>query len=556
VTTGSSTDIIARLSDQLTRRIGHRKYNLWFDQTRLHVAGNRVTLTAPNRFAADWITDHFHGDLAEAAGDELGSPVDLSIDVDPSIAVRSGSHASDGGEEPGGAPKRNGGGSAKRRGADSRRPPVKAGPPAAKPSAALRHRLDDFVVGACNALAYRTAVRLVEHDQRELTPLFVHGGCGVGKTHLLQGVCRRYAETHPGRKWKYTSAEAFTNAYVTAVKNNALGDFRKKLRGLDLLAVDDVHFLANKNATQNEFLHTFNSIELGGAKLIMASDCHPKLIDPISEALVSRFVSGMVVRIDPPDVQTRRLLVEALAQRRGLAMADSVLPVIAERCPGSVREIEGMLTTLEAMAALDPSNGCATAGQAGSGRRVVIGHALVDRLLGASRTMRPVRPIRFSAILEAVCRELHVEAGDLKSSSRHRQVVLARSMVVHLARKMTTMSFPDIARGLGRSNHSTVVTAARRIEQQIADRQSITLMPDLRQTTVDRLAELLGEAIIRGASVRRFCPRRRPGRTRRSTPPSGSWNGPRWFIAMVSTTSCCGRCGRWKTPASSRCSAN
>jgi len=485
VTQGPSSDVIVRLSDQLSRRIGRRKYKLWFDQTRLKVSGNRVTLTAPNRFAADWIADHFHGDVAEAAGDELGEPIELSIDVDTSIAIKSRDAGDAGADDANQSPA-----------------PVKAD---AKPQAAkggnptkLRHRLDDFVVGKCNDLAYGTAVRLVDHDQRELTPLFIHGACGVGKSHLLQGVCRRYADYNPGRRWKYTSAEAFTNAYVTAVKNNALGDFRKKLRGLDLLAVDDVHFLANKNATQNEFLHTFNSIELGGAKLIMASDCHPKMLGQISDALVSRFVSGMVVRMDNPDLETRRQLVEQMAQRRGLSLMDSVSPVIAARCTGSVREIEGMLTTLEAMATLDQSNGNATAGQAGSGRRVVIGHALVNRLLGASRTMRPVRPIRFAAIVETVCTELNVDAAELKSASRHRQVVLARSLAVHLARRLTTMSYPDIARQLGRSNHSTVVTAAQRIEKQIAAHQPITLMPDLRQTTVDRLAELLTDALVRG----------------------------------------------------------
>jgi len=150
------------------------------------------------------------------------------------------------------------------------------------------------------------------------------------------------------------------------------------------------------------------------------------------------------------------------------------------------------------MATLDQSNGNATAGQAGSGRRVVIGHALVNRLLGASRTMRPVRPIRFAAIVDSVCGELHVQPAELRGTSRHRQVVLARSLVVYLARRLTTMSYPDIARQLGKRNHSTVVTAAQRIEKQIDDHKLITLMPDLRQTTVDRLAEQLHETIVRG----------------------------------------------------------
>jgi chromosomal replication initiator protein len=478
----SSADIVTRLSDQLSRRIGRRKYNLWFDQTRFHVSDSQVTLTAPNRFAADWIADHFRADLSDTVREELGEPIDVAIDIDAGAGKSHG--RSDAGES----------------NAPASVPAAK--PAAAKPSSTgstkMRHRLDDFVVGACNELAYRTAVRLIDHDQRELTPLFIHGGCGVGKTHLLQGICRRFADFYPGRRWRYTSAEQFTNAYVTAVKNNALGVFRKKLRGLDLLAVDDVHFLSNKSATQNEFLHTFNSMDLGGAKLLLASDSHPKMIEQFSDALISRFVSGMVVRIDSPDPDTRRQLVERIAQRRGLSLMDSVAPEIAARCTGSVREIEGMLTTLEAMAALDSSDGGATAGNTGSGRRVVIGHALVNRLLGASRTMRPVRPIRFAAIVDTVCAELHVQPTDLRGTSRHRQVVLARSLVVHLARRLTTMSYPDIARQLGKRNHSTVVTAAKRIDKQIAGHQQVTLMPDLRQITVDRLAERLHDAVVRG----------------------------------------------------------
>ena len=479
----SSADVVTRLSDQLSRRIGRRKYNLWFDQTRFHVSDKQVTLTAPNRFAADWIADHFRADLSDTVREELGEPIEVAIDIDAGAGKSGGRLGGD--DTPSAAPVQT-------------PKPAAASKPSPNGATKMRHRLDDFVVGACNELAYRTAVRLIDHDQRELTPLFIHGGCGVGKTHLLQGICRRFAEFYPGRRWRYTSAEQFTNAYVTAVKNNALGAFRKKLRGLDLLAVDDVHFLSNKSATQNEFLHTFNSMDLGGAKLLLASDSHPKMIEQFSDALISRFVSGMVVRMDTPDPTTRRQLVERLAQRRGLSLMDSVALEIAARCTGSVREIEGMLTTLEAMAALDSSDGGATAGNTGSGRRVVIGHALVNRLLGASRTMRPVRPIRFAAIVDTVCAELHVQPTDLRGTSRHRQVVLARSLVVHLARRLTTMSYPDIARQLGKRNHSTVVTAAKRIDKQIAECQQVTLMPDLRQITVDRLAERLHDAIVRG----------------------------------------------------------
>ncbi len=474
MTTASVEDIRVRLNERLNDSLGESKYRLWFAQARVDCDcdANRVRVTAPSRFVANWIDDHYRSDLRRIAEQELGGSVAIEIDapqVDPSPqpTVRPSQ------PEPA-APKPT---------PEPRRPDARA--------QRLRYSLDDYVVGPSNRLAHTAALQLAG-DGDAFNPLFVHGGCGVGKTHLLQGLCRRYAALHPDKRWRFTTAEQFTNEYINAVRSNALPAFRAQVRRLDLLVVDDVHFFENKNSTQAEFLHTFDSIDLHGAKVALASDSHPKHIRQFSEALVSRCMSGMVVQIDPPDPTTRRLLVEAIAARKGLNLHESVVPLIAERSHGSVREIEGMLTTLKALAALESGDHAESA---------TIGHVLVDRLLGASGTVRPARPIRFASILDAICDEMMVDKSTVLSNDRHRQIVLARSLVVHLARELTTLSFPEIARQLARPNHSTVVTAHQRIARQFKADTTVRLPGRPGPMSLSALAESLHHRIIREAGA-------------------------------------------------------
>jgi chromosomal replication initiator protein len=491
----------ARLNERLNDSLGAGKYRLWFANTQLDCDchHNRVLVTAPSRFVADWIGHHFRTDLKRIAEQELGAAVEVRIDAPEPQGRAGGRPGNDQTEndQPETA-TRSPTPRSIRTGPGSPDAPLASPSPSPSPSpsqvkaARLRHVLDDYVVGPSNELAYTAAVRLAG-DSHQFNPLFVHGGCGVGKTHLLQGLCRRFADMHPAKRWRFTTAEQFTNEYIAAVRNNALPAFRAQVRRLDLLVVDDVHFLSNKNATQAEFLHTFDSIDLQGAKLAMASDSHPKQIRQFSEALVSRFVSGMVVEIDQPDPTTRQRLVHAIARQQQLNLHETVVPVIAERSQGSVREIEGMLNTLKALAALEGS---------GQAEGSVIGHVLVDRLLGASGTVRPARPIRMATIIDTVCSELVIDKSNVLSPDRHRQVVLGRGLIVHLARDLTTLSYPEIARQLARPNHSTVVTAHQRIKRQLKDGTLVRLAARPGTVSLPHLADQLRQRILRNAGGR------------------------------------------------------
>ncbi len=365
----------------------------------------------------------------------------------------------------------------------------------AQPRPVLKFSLKDFVVGSANRLAYTAAIRVADDDAPP-TPVFIHGVCGVGKTHLVQGVANLFLEKRPGAVVRYVTGETFTNDFLSALKQGSntgsrVDAFRRLYRTADLLIIDDVHFLTNKDHTQQELLHTFDSLGLQGARILIASDEHPreiaKLAQKFSEKLVSRFMSGAVVRLDAPDPELRRRLVRHLASRRRLEMDAGAAELVAlrsERAPGSlggfggsVRELEGLLNQVEAVCRLLPD-----ASRDGRVTEEVVRRALGLEAQTASATGangQPRRPIPVQSIVEYVCRNLQVDVGEFMGRGRHKRVVFARSIAAHLSRELTTQSFPEIARAMGRTNHSTVITAQRRLQRQLEKTPDMTLPMDL-----------------------------------------------------------------------------
>ncbi len=335
---------------------------------------------------------------------------------------------------------------------------VPAGP-AAKPSAPganpalprLRHEMETFVVGPSNQLAFNAACQVSMYPGTQYNPLFIHGACGLGKTHLLQGLCRKFAHNHPTKRWQYMTGEEFTNDYIAAVRSNKVDAFRRKMRELDLLVIDNVHFMSGKRGTQEEFLHTFNAIEANGRQVVMASDHHPKMIEEFGESLVNRFVSGMVVRIDAPNHAMRCQILRNLAQRGRLQLSEDVITWVARRVTQNVRELEGAMTRIAAHVTL-------------TGRSPDMG--LVQEALG-DLDRQAVAPIRPDNVLGAVCTYFALELKDLMSGRRQRTISLARSMAMYLIRKTAKLSYPEIGGKLGKRNHSSVISACRRIKKAI-----------------------------------------------------------------------------------------
>jgi chromosomal replication initiator protein len=309
-------------------------------------------------------------------------------------------------------------------------------------------------------------VRLAEgEDAASLSPLFLYAKSGMGKTHLLQGIAARFSERNPGAKVRCISAEVFTNEFIASLKAGATEGFRRSYRKLALLCIDDVHFLANKEATQIELLHTIDAVGFDGARLALASDEHPRDIRRLSNALASRFMSGAVLQIEEPDPALRLMLAARLGQRRGLSLDDSAPRALADAPWRSVRELEGLITQLIAVARLMPGFVAADGRFDGASVRRALELAGTHPRPGGEPASGPRarRPVPMPLIQTEVARRLRVELADMAGNGRHRRVVLARSVVVHLARRLTTLSFPEIARAMGRPNHSSVITAHNRI---------------------------------------------------------------------------------------------
>jgi chromosomal replication initiator protein len=255
----------------------------------------------------------------------------------------------------------------------------------------------------------------------------------------------------------YLTGEEFTNEFLGALRANKIDSFRRKVRDLDLLVIDDVHFLAGKKATQEEFLHTFNSIEAMGRQVVMASDAHPKMIEEFGESLVNRFVSGMVVRIDPPNYATRCEILRALSHKTGTALSEEVTGWIARRVTQNVRELEGAVTRIGLHVKLTGRDADVATAQEALGD--------LDRQL--------VAPVKPESILQSVCNYFALEHKDLMSGRRQRTISLARSVAMYLIRKMAKLSFPEIGMRMGKRNHSTVISACRRIEKAVQKNEKL-----------------------------------------------------------------------------------
>ncbi|MCB9848941.1 MAG: hypothetical protein H6814_11055 [Phycisphaeraceae bacterium] len=519
----STDDLSNRITQRLTELIGPERASRYFPQSpRIRREHDHYAIVVNNPFVAD-LLDRRHGQSFTRAVRELtgdpGAIVEFQVDPDGGSieqscgAIRETLPQTATPDTPGGDPAGHATGNDRPReaaGSDGDPPPTpspapprrldrsgawRASAPEPRTPATIRVRprflLDDFVVGQSNALAYESACAIADAAQAPpFNLLVVHGACGLGKTHLMNGIAARFAQTLPGARIHCTTAESFTNEYITAIRTSSIDRFRSRRRRLDMLCIDDVHFLSNKTATQTEFLHTFDTLGLRGARIVLVTDEHPSLIRRLSKELSSRLLSGMVVEVGLPDEPMRTRIVERLAARRGLELAPGVSAAIAQRSEGSVRNLVGAITTLDAVRRLP-----------GIGRMDQrLSLSLVEQALGKPNAARPpIKPIQIETITEAVTRALGVESSEVLGRGRHKKVVLARGLIVHLAKDLTSRSYPEIARAMNRPNHSSVITARQRIERQIAERRHCDVGPAFEGVTIESMFDRLRRTLLDGA---------------------------------------------------------
>lgn len=463
-------DLGRRVRSDLTEQIGEQRIaRLLGARAAIRCEGDHLEVRVPDRFSAERIERSIGDELRRTAG-RLIPGRDVRVRVDETTAEAPAANATDA-------------------------PAAAASPAASTPSTpartpARRQPVPEFIVGHANRVAHEAVRRAAcEPDAPDL--VFVHGPCGVGKTHLVRWAAAMARRARPEARIRVTSGELFISGYVNAIQHNTVAEFQKRHRRLDLLVIDDVHVIAGKDGTQQELIRTLSDLQLTGARVILASDAHPRDIAKLQAALSSRLVSGVVAPIARPDADLVRRLVPALAKRRGLALdphaLESLVHRITEDPAATVRDIEGTLTQIQAMASLLDRD-----------RALFLTAEHVRQAVELRAGQRPgIRPgpVSIDKIIDTVCRELGVTRDDLCGKGRAKKVVLAREVIVHLGKRHTGRSYPELAMAIGRPNHSTVITAHQRFQERVRTQTPIAVDAAFDGTTASELTTRLERAM-------------------------------------------------------------
>jgi chromosomal replication initiator protein len=321
-----------------------------------------------------------------------------------------------------------------------------------------RYRFDAFVIGASNRFAHAAALTVAERPAQAYNPLFIYGDAGLGKTHLLQAIATYVRENYPTFRVRYVSSETFLNEFVDSIRTNSGMAFRRRYRDIDVLLIDDIQFVEGKKETQEEFFHTFNALYEGSRQIVLSSDRPPDNIPTLEDRLRSRFKMGLITDIQPPDLETRLAILRKKAERGDTYLPDEVLEYIATHITDNIRELEGALTRVAAFTSL--TNEPATI-------------ELTERVLGDLLTERQPRPITPKVILEATSQLFDFPVEELLSRSRSRPLVTARQIAMYVCRELTDLSFPQIAKAFAKGDHTTVMHAVQKIENQMKERRQI-----------------------------------------------------------------------------------
>jgi chromosomal replication initiator protein len=444
-------DVVAAVTQALSQRIGEPRFNLWFaGKTKLVCADNQLTVGVPNLFLQDWLQKTFGDDVRSVAADVLGASAAVRFVIDPLLFQAARALQSEVRQEkPAAGPAE----AAEQAHSQQKRTEAR------RPTRQRRWRLlEDFVVGACNRVAHAASVSLVETPENSPIPLVLHGAVGTGKTHLLEGICAGLTRRFPDWRIHFLTAEDFTNRFVQAMHQQKLSGFRKQFRDADALFIDDVGFLAKKSATQEEFLHTLDALQIDGRPVVLTSDCHPRLADHFLPELTDRLVGGAVWSLALPDRATRLELLRAKAYRAG-GLADDVLEFLAEQLRGNVRELEGAVHSTIHLGAV-------------TGRP--IDRDLAREALG-DLVRHSLRMVHLDDVEKVVCDVLGIGRDLLFSKKRQWIYSYPRMLAMYLARKHTSATYSEVGAHFGGRNHSTVVAGEKRVRQWLADNVTLQL---------------------------------------------------------------------------------
>ncbi|MBI5855127.1 MAG: chromosomal replication initiator protein DnaA [Nitrospirae bacterium] len=409
-------------------RIPRQVFDTWFTPVRVRgVQDSCVRLEVPNKFFGDWLTEHHKDLIAESLQTVLHDPQVSFVFV---TTERTG-HVKQDQLRPEGRPNQ----------APRTRKPAHLNP---------KYTFETFVVGASNQFAHAASMRVAEKPAEAYNPLFLYGGVGLGKTHLLNAIGNFVGERADVRI-AYVTTEQFTNEVINSIRYDKMMDLRKRYRHIDMLLIDDVQFLAGKERTQEEFFHTFNTLYEAHKQIVLSSDRIPKDMPDIEERLRSRMEWGLIADMKPPDVETRIAILRKKSEDEGLTLPDDVVQLLAESMKSNIRELEGALIRLGAYSSLTGQRIC-----------LELAKTVLRDVIGEKKKI-----IAMDDIEEIVAARYHVRIADLKSRRRSKTLVQPRQIAMYLCRELTDSSFPEIGRQFGGKDHTTIIHGCRQIAKAL-----------------------------------------------------------------------------------------
>jgi len=415
-------------------------FKTWFSAIEpVELNQSHLVIAVPNDFARDWLAARYSSLISASLKEILGENIAVSFIIKSAVTQT----------------------------------PQKSETVAEKNPSSLitnglnpKYTFDSFVIGSSNRFAHAAALAVAEKPAVAYNPLFIYGGVGLGKTHLLQAVAHYVLAHHNGLRVKYISTEKFTNEFINSIRDkNKIAGFQKRYRNNDVLLVDDVQFLENKEATQEEFFHTFNTLYEAGKQIVISSDRPPKDISTLEDRLRTRFESGLTVDVQPPDIETRIAILRKKTQAEKVSLKDEVLEYIASKIQSNIRELEGALIRVIAFSHLTKDE---------------ISVELAENVLKDILPAQADKQISLAKIQTEICRYYKINKSDLLSSKRVQNIVLPRQIGMYLARELTDLSLPKIGAEFGGRDHTTVLHAISKIEKLInEDRQIYNEIRDL-----------------------------------------------------------------------------
>ena len=421
-------DIWDQVLTRIENKVNRHSFYTWFKPTTFVAdRGGELLVRVPNAVFRDWLGKHYAGIIAEAL-DELGEVRVVQFVTEiasepqiPTVTPAELEHAAD----------------------------FVPAPITGSSGLNSRYTFDTFIVGSSNQFAHAAARAVAEAPSRSYNPLFVYGGVGLGKTHLMHAIGRYVLEHFAGAKLTYISAERFMNEMINAVRYDRILDFRERYRSVDVLLVDDIQFVSGKEGTQTEFFHTFNALYDAQKQIVLSSDRPPHEIPALEERLRSRFEWGLIADIQPPDLETKIAILKRKAEAEAVPLADNVAIYMAGRIKSNIRELEGSLIRLIAYASL-------------TGREISL--ELTQEVL-RNVIEQDDKAVTIEGIQKYISDYYQLKVGELKSRNNSKSIAMPRQIAMYLSKSLTNASLPEIGRSFGGKHHSTVIHSIKKVEE-------------------------------------------------------------------------------------------